>query len=431
MSHDDAPVLTFLLRGREAFRVRLHRKLLIGRGHACDVHLPDSGAEVSREHAILQRRGRRIRVEDRSRFGTYLDGVRVGPSGSDASPGSTVRIGGWEVRVEAPSPPRTTETRPPWTPSERAPGDDLIGEAPAFLALLGRVRRIAPVKLTVLIEGETGTGKERIARAVHRWSGRAAGPFEAINCGAIPDGTAHSELFGHAKGAFTGASRDRAGIFERADGGTVFLDEVGELSASHQAVLLRVLEERQVTRLGDPDLRDVDFRLVAATHRDLEAGVRAGEFRQDLLYRLRVAHVRVPPLRDRPVDIELLARHFLRLGSPTPPPELSAAAIEALRRHPWPGNVRELRNAMQQALLNCTGPVIDPDALPLRLVRPQPPGRPPASPFRAGDEALRSEVSAALEAAGGNRARAARSLGISRSTLYERMRRLWPETGTR
>ncbi|MCP4870320.1 MAG: FHA domain-containing protein [Proteobacteria bacterium] len=425
MSHDDAPYLTFMHRGREAFRVRLHRRLLIGRGHACDVHLPDTGAEVSRKHAILTRRRGRIVVEDVSRFGTFVDGVPVGPGGRDATPGSEVRIGTWGIRVDDPGSPRATETRPPWK-GDSTRSTDLIGESPAFLALLGRIRRIAPVKLPLLIEGETGTGKERVARATHRWSGRAGGPFEAINCGAIPDGTAHSELFGHSKGAFTGATADRAGIFERADGGTVFLDEVGELTASHQALLLRVLEERTVTRMGDAAVRPVDFRLVAATHVDLAAAVVEGSFRQDLLYRLRVAHVEVPPLRDRTSDIELLARHFLETASPTPPPALSDEALGVLRRHDWPGNVRELRNAMQQAWLNCNGPAVEPHDLPSTVVHRPAPNRPRPSPFRTSDERLRDEVTSALEAAGGNRTRAARILGCSRSTLYDRIRRLWP-----
>jgi len=427
MNDDDAPCLSFLFRGREAFRVRLHRKLLIGRGHACDVHLPGGGTEVSREHAIVRRRGDRIFVEDVSRFGTYLDGVPIGPGGRSMAEGTELRIGAWEVRLETPTGPADTETRPPWTAADRTRTPDLMGESAAFLGLLAEVRRIAPVKVPVLIEGETGTGKERIARAVHRWSGRALGPFEAINCGAIPDGTAQSELFGHCKGAFTGASSDRAGIFERAHGGTVLLDEVGELSAPHQAMLLRVLEERQVTRMGDRKLRDVDFRLIAATHRDLPAAVAAGEFREDLLYRLRVAHLEVPPLRDRGSDVVLLARHFLADASPGPAPRLSDGAVAALGCHRWPGNVRELRNAMQQALLNCRGRVIEPACLPRVVLHGPPQAALRPSPFRPADDSARAELRVALDAASGNRTQAARTLGISRSTLYDRMSRLWPD----
>jgi DNA-binding NtrC family response regulator len=430
MIHDDAPFLTFLHRGRETFRVRLHRKMLIGRGHACDVLLPDEGAEVSREHAILRRRSGRIVVEDLSQFGTFLDGVAIGAEPSSLLPGAELRIGEWTLRIEDAERSAPTETRPPWSPSERAGGGmDLLGESPVFLALLEQIRRVAPVKVPVLIEGETGTGKERVARAVHRWSGRCDGPFEAVNCAAIPDGTAHSELFGHARGAFTGASAERAGIFERGNGGTVFLDEVGELSPAHQAMLLRVLEERQIVRLGGRRVRAVDFRLVAATHRDLVGAVATKDFREDLLYRLRVAHLVVPPLRDRGADVLLLARHFLEVGSPGRPPKLTDGAIAALRSHAWPGNVRELRNAMQQSLLNCTDGAVGTACLPQTVLQQTPtrsgsPLRP--SPFRPLGEGMKRDVAAALEASGGNRARAARMLGISRSTLYDRMRRLWP-----
>ncbi len=247
---------------------------------------------------------------------------------------------------------------------ELLPG--VVGRSPQLHELAELVRKVAPSDMTVLILGETGTGKERIARALHALSDRGSRRFVALNCAAIPGELLESELFGHAKGAFTGALRDRPGLLEEADGGTLFLDEIGDMRASLQAKLTRVLEERRVRRLGETDERSVDVRLIAATHQDIEAMVREGTFREDLYYRLAVAVLRLPPLRERSEDIPLLARRFLAdLADKRPegPREFDMAALALLRSASWPGNVRQLRAAVERAAILAAGPRIEVDDL--------------------------------------------------------------------
>ncbi len=245
----------------------------------------------------------------------------------------------------------------------------IVGEAAATVALRDLVARVAPSEATVLIRGESGTGKEVVARAIHDLSARAEGPFVAVNCAAIPETLLESELFGHRKGAFTGADQDREGLFEAAAGGTLFLDEIGEAGAGVQAKLLRVLEERRLNRVGDPREREVDVRVIAATNLPLEEAIRAGGFRADLFYRLAVFPVDVPPLRERLEDLPGLAGFFLeRLGRRDT--TLPAATLQRLRTHPWPGNVRELRNLMERAhILAGDGPIRD-EHLALHMGRP-------------------------------------------------------------
>jgi formate hydrogenlyase transcriptional activator len=246
----------------------------------------------------------------------------------------------------------------------RLPRDEIIGESPAFRAMLDTVRQVASSDTTVLLIGETGTGKELIARALHAASARARRALVAINCGAIAPGLIESELFGHERGAFTGAVQRRVGRFESADRGTLFLDEVSELPLEAQVKLLRVLQEQEVERLGGSRPIHLDLRLIAATNRDLERECRAGRFRSDLFYRLNVLPIRVPPLRERRGDIPRLARHFIahfrqKLGKP-----LTAIDPDSLRRlvaHAWPGNVRELRNVIERACVLARGPVISID----------------------------------------------------------------------
>src|SRR5918998_2838651 len=239
--------------------------------------------------------------------------------------------------------------------------EGIVGEGEALRSVLDLARKVARHPSTVLISGESGTGKELVARLVHRASPRAAAPFVAVNCGAIPEALLESELFGHAKGAFTGATAERLGLFEEADGGTLFLDEIGELPAALQVKLLRALQEGEVRRVGDNQPRTVDVRVVAATSRDLEAETAAGRFRSDLYYRINVVHLHLPPLRERREDIPDLVRHFLdaynrRFGLAVR--RVSPEAMRMLMDYPWPGNVRELENVVERALVLADGPEV-------------------------------------------------------------------------
>ena len=312
----------------------------------------------------------------------------------------------------------------------------LVGVSAAMTALKAAVRKMAPHKATVLVLGESGTGKEVVARALHALSPRAAAPFVAVNCGAIPAGLIESELFGHRKGAFTDAVRDRAGLVEEAAGGTLFLDEIGELPAPSQVKLLRVLQDGHVRRLGDDAGADlvVDVRVVAATSRALEDEVAAGRFREDLLFRLDVLTVRLPPLRARAGDVAVLAAHFLaaargRLGAVVAARGFSPEAVAAMSAYAWPGNVRELENVVERAAVLCEAAVIDAASLPERLVAAAAPAAPPPPDGTDDDDlsikraARRMEealIRRALARTGGNRTRAAELLEISpRALLYK------------
>uniref|UniRef100_A0A832I1K9 Sigma-54-dependent Fis family transcriptional regulator n=1 Tax=Eiseniibacteriota bacterium TaxID=2212470 RepID=A0A832I1K9_UNCEI len=312
----------------------------------------------------------------------------------------------------------------------------MVGRSAAMIRIFRLVQDLAESDATVLLSGESGTGKELVARALHLESPRRAGPFVAVNCGALPGELLESELFGHVRGAFTGAIRDRVGRFEAAAGGTLFLDEVGELSLPLQVKLLRVLQERSYERLGESRSRAADARIIAATNRDLAREVAAGRFREDLYYRLRVVPIALPPLRARREDIEPLARHLLtrvaaRQGRAL---ILGPDALRAMLEYPWPGNVRELENALEYAVAVCRGQTIHRDDLPAELLTPGPAARnaapgggaPAASdataPAGARDE--RAAIEAALAAHHWNRAEAARALGISRTTLWRKMREL-------
>jgi DNA-binding NtrC family response regulator len=300
-----------------------------------------------------------------------------------------------------------------------------VTEDRQVVELLELVDRVAPRDVAVLITGESGTGKELVARRLHARSQRATGPFVAVNCAALPEALAESELFGHERGAFTGADRQRRGRFEEASGGTLFLDEVGEFAAALQAKLLRVLEDRTVRRLGGVSDIPVDVRVVAATNRDLSASAEEGGFRQDLYFRLAVVAVQLPPLRERGGDVPVLARHLLTTLAArhrVPVPELDPGALAALQGYRWPGNVRELRNVLERALVVRSGGPIRREDLAL-------PSSPGPSPTPEGAVSLdrdvreREAILEALRRAGGNREEAARLLGVSVRTLYYRLRR--------
>ncbi|AKT41050.1 sigma-54-dependent transcriptional regulator [Chondromyces crocatus] len=313
-----------------------------------------------------------------------------------------------------------------------APSRELLGAGAAMQAIGDLIDKIAPTRTTVLITGESGTGKERIARAIHERSDRAKGPFLVVNCGALPEALMESELFGHEKGAFTGAGARALGLFREADGGTVLLDEVGELPAALQVKLLRVLQERKVRPVGAAAELPVDVRVLAATNRDVEAEVRASSFRQDLYYRLNVIRIEVPPLRDRPGDVIRLAQHFLprfaaELGKDVR--GLAADAQRALNAYPFPGNVRELENMMERAVALASGPSIGLGDLPSAVSGLSASPSPMLTELPEGgcalDEVLgeveRRLILQALERSGGVRKAAAKLLGVTFRSLRYRL----------
>jgi DNA-binding NtrC family response regulator/pSer/pThr/pTyr-binding forkhead associated (FHA) protein len=309
-------------------------------------------------------------------------------------------------------------------PKPRVPADLPAGVViadPGMVKLFELARRVANSPTTVLILGETGVGKEVVAEQIHRWSARAKGPFVRLNCASLPETLLESELFGHEKGAFTGADRRKIGYLEAADRGTLFLDEIGELSPATQAKLLRVIETRRVIRVGGTQELGVDVRIVSATHRDLKTFVAEGKFREDLFFRLSAFVLDVPPLRTRPTEILLLAELFLRqlaARQNIPPPAIGPDAQSTLARHGWPGNVRELRNAVEHALVLSGGAAIAFEHLP-EAVRGVRPGAPTSAGMMKGqlESMERKTIEEALDAEGGNRTRAARRLGISRRAL--------------
>ncbi len=305
--------------------------------------------------------------------------------------------------------------------AEPAVGDDFVAVDPAMRALAARFEKVAPTPATVLLTGESGTGKEVAARRVHELSLRAAGPFVAVNCAAVSEHLVESEMFGHEKGAFTGAVEQRRGRFELADGGTLFLDEVGELPPGLQAKLLRVLQEQRFERVGGTRTIAVDVRIIAATNRDLEAEMRAGRFREDLYHRLAVFPVRLPPLRERPADIEPLALHLLariarQLGRPGL--QLGDGALDALHARSWPGNVRELGNALERAAILADG-----DTVTARDLAAEGNAAPTTSAIDGTLRDLEREaIRRALAAVGGHRRKAAERLGIGLRTLYDKLK---------
>ena len=309
-------------------------------------------------------------------------------------------------------------------------GNRPIGNNRAFIELLKLAETVSPTDSTILLTGESGTGKEVVARYIHQLSDREGGPFISINCGALPENLLESELFGHIKGSFTGAVRDKDGLLVAARGGTFFLDEIGEMSPALQVKLLRALQEREVVPVGATEPIQIDVRIIAATNRDLEHEIRRGTFRSDLYYRLNVITLHLPPLRDRRDDVPVLAEYFLQRMSAEQnggraPLSLTPDSREALQRYDWPGNVRELENALERAAILTHDGSIDVAQLPARIIDPAPAplisDRPPANPTLELVE--RAYILWVLQAEGGNKARAAEVLGIDPSTLYRKLNR--------
>lgn len=331
---------------------------------------------------------------------------------------------------------RGARREPDSTPPSKVEGPRLLGESPAHRELLQKIARVAETDAPVLVLGESGTGKELVAHALHEGSARRKRPFVAVNCASIPDALVEAELFGSARGAFTGAHADRPGLVEAADGGTLFLDEVGELSPQAQARLLRFLQESEVRRVGDVRSRRVDVRVVAATHRDLPALVQSGAFRQDLYYRLRVVELTVPPLRERGADVLLLARVFVSRAAlrwKRSAPVLSPGAERALLAHDWPGNVRELEHAISRATVMC-GEVVEAAQLSLVPDRPSSPSAAATGSAAPTSSAAPPSGDASLEGYfvrylrenqdQMNELELSAALGISRKTLWERRLKL-------
>jgi transcriptional regulator with GAF, ATPase, and Fis domain len=312
----------------------------IGTAEGSELRLADRTA--SRVHCELRVKPKGILVKDAgSTNGTFADGIRL--MEAEVPAGTTLRVGGTSVRVEVSDEPSFLDI------STRESFGELVGASVEMRRLYAMLERVASTDTTVLVQGETGTGKDVVARAIHAASRRAQGPFVPIDCGAVPENLFESELFGHVRGSFSGAISDRKGVFEEADGGTLFLDEIGELPLTMQAKFLRALETRSIRRIGSNTAKPIDVRIVAATNRPLARAVNEGVFREDLYYRLAVVEIGLPPLRTRKEDIPVLARHFYRvLGGAG---ELPASFLTSLSARSFPGNVRELKNAVERAML--------------------------------------------------------------------------------
>ena len=371
---------------------------------------------------VLRRDDRWTLIDLASTNGTFVGGLRVGEA--ELPTRAHIMIGGEELLFEREAGPIQGET-----PVVGELFHGMLTASPLLQRAFAQVRKLAEARAPVLVLGPSGAGKELVARALHEESGiRRRGPYLALNCGAFAQGMIEAELFGHVKGAFTGADRDKKGAFEAAAGGTLFLDELGELPLDLQPKLLRVLETSTVRRLGGTQEIPVDTRIVAATLRDLDDLVGQGKFREDLYHRLHVVTIQVPALAERPEDVLPLARHFIAEQSPPGRDvHLTERAIDALRAHTWPGNVRELRNVIVRAILLAEGDVID--VADLQLARATRDARPtgreiPRAIVARADEDEKSRILRALSAARDNRAEAARLLGLSKSTFHDRLRRL-------
>ena len=389
-------------------------------GRASDATICLEDPSISRRHALLHLGGT-LRLEDLgSANGTYVRGVRVQSGNTvELSPGDVVEIGATLLVVQG---------RP------RAHGDAGIAPIPGerpMEALNRVIDRIARSNLSVLLLGETGVGKGFVAAELHRRSNRSEGPFLQLNCAAFPENLLESELFGYERGAFTGAVQAKRGLLESASGGTVLLDEVGEIPLGMQAKLLRVLEEREVLPLGGLRARAIDVRFISATNRDLDARMAENKFREDLFFRLNGISVEIPPLRKRVSEIPTLAANFALEGSRgagLPSKSVSAQALDLLKQHRWPGNIRELRNVIERAVALSTGPVIEPSDLPLGKlgsVQPPPPSVLPqvgsGGNGSAAEHPERQKILDALDRCGWNQSRAAAELGFSRQTLSARL----------
>ena len=414
--------------GVRAFPLPLSGKLIIGRAPDVDIRIDD--ASVSRRHAAVFM-GPTIQIEDLgSANGVHLRKHAHVIASQLETPALRQRRGelvAWSPEESMLIGAVTVTLRRRRQATETNTSSAPIVDSAVMRALHARAQKVAQSHFSVLLLGETGVGKEVFARVIHEASPRVSRPFVTLNCAALPESLLEAELFGHERGSFTGAAQARPGIFEAAEGGTLLLDEIGEMPMGAQARLLRVLEQREVTRIGARVARPIDVRFLSATNRDLEAEVLRGTFRQDLLFRINAVTLTIPPLRDRVEEIPRLAEAFLattfrKLGKT--PPALSSGALSKLVGYGFPGNLRELRNAMDHAAAVCDGEMVLPEHLPTRIVGSAS-VPPPISGVREVGSALaeieRRRIDEALLAAGGNQTRAAEMLGISRRTLVGRL----------
>lgn len=415
---NNASRLTIVASGVTQIReLPLVGSVTIGRSRSADVTVDD--ASLSREHGRLELTGGGVQFVDLgSSNGSWVAGAR-------AQSGVALTVGDGEI-LELGEVIFIVH-RPQFS---RQPDSDEASKGSAMEQVRFAAERAAKHRLNVLVLGETGVGKGVLARSIHEASPRADGPFVVIDCAVLAPNVVESELFGHERGAFTGATSAKPGLLEAADGGTAFLDEIGELDPSIQAKLLRAIEERKVRRVGSTHDQEVDVRFIAATNRELDAEAKAGRFRTDLLYRLNTVTLRIPPLRARPEEILPLARKLLvETAAPDDPPALTAAATRWLLGQTWPGNVRELRNAVERAFANATGPAIDVDGLapagfaaaPEASVAVAQPSDSRVVPPDSSEADERARIIAALDACAGNQTKAAEQLGISRRTLVHRL----------
>ncbi len=428
------------------------KEIRIGRGHEADLQLPDRS--VSRLHARIYRVGNRYFLADLgSRNGTHANGKPVTQLPLDD--GQTFQVGPYRIHFLWPEGPSPSGEEPTVAPGTAAPASaasfsvapqpqtaprraassheaesasfGMVGGSPPMRKLVETVRRVGASDAAVLIEGETGSGKELVARGLHDVSDRRDRPFIVVNCGAISPELIESELFGHERGSFTGATAQRKGAFELAHNGTIFLDEIGELPYTLQPKLLRALEQKEIKRVGGNETLSADARVLAATNRNLKEEVAKKAFREDLYFRVGAISVAVPPLRDRREDIAPLSRHFLAgmgVRSPRPLPALSPAALDALISHDWPGNVRELRNAIQRAVVMAEGQELSAaDFSFLRESSKSASDQETPEGLTRWEQAERTNILAELSRQGGNKTRTARVLGIAKSTLFEKLKK--------
>jgi two-component system, NtrC family, response regulator AtoC len=413
----------------EVIDLRVGEEVVVGRSEDAAISIDE--ARVSRRHARILCSDDGVRVEDLgSRNGTLLNGVALRSASRALASGDVIHVGSLEIALGStagwdPSPDRASE------PAELAVDGMVVADA-AMVRVVRMAQRLAKASGVVLLLGETGVGKEVFAERIHAWSPRSEGPLVRLNCASLPENLLETELFGHEKGAFTGADRRKIGYLEAAHRGTLLLDETGELPASMQVKLLRVLETKRLCRVGGTEELEIDVRILCATHRDLEAEVACGRFREDLYYRINTFVLRIPALRERPTEVSLLAELFARqlteagaAARAKGMPRFDGPAMSALLRYPWPGNVRELKNAVEHAIVMCDGEMIRTEHLPAAVRE----GAARSSQSDAGGvkgelaELERSRIGEALSKHGGNQTHAARSLGISRRALIYKMQK--------